>query len=83
MLSEHLSNCFRLSLNASLIQVCSSEEMLPELEKINQANIQLDAFLSGEINEDDFLSFIEQYTPIDTYIENANANLASWVGEWR
>ena len=83
MLGEHLANCFRLSLDDSLIQVCSHEEMLTELEKINQANVQLDAFLSGEIEEDDLLSFIEQYTPIDTYIQNTNANLASWVGDWQ
>lgn len=57
--------------------------MLAEIEKINQANAQLDAFLAGTIEEDDFLSFIEQYTPIDAYIENTNANLASWVGDWR
>lgn len=83
MLSEHLANCFRLSLDNSLIQICSHEEMLAEMEKINQANAQLDAFLNGTIEEDDFLSFIEQYTPIDSYIENTNANLASWVGEWK
>lgn len=83
MLSEHLANCFRLSLNDSLIQVYSHEEMLAELEKINQANARLDAFLAGTIDEDDLLSFIEQYTPIDTYIQNTNANLASWVGDWQ
>lgn len=83
MLSEHLGNCFRLGLDDFLIQICSQEEMLAEIEKINQANAQLDAFLSGTIEEDDFLSFIEQYTPIDAYIENTNANLASWIGEWK
>lgn len=83
MLREDLENCFRLTLDDSIIQVCSYEEMLEHLEIINQANNQLDAFLAGELEEDDFLSFIEQYTPIDNYIENTNANLASWVGEWR
>jgi hypothetical protein len=83
MLSDHLANCFRLGLNNSLIQVCSQEEMLAEIEKINQANAKLDAFLSGEIEEDDLLSFMEQYVPIDEYIENTNANLTSWVGDWK
>lgn len=57
--------------------------MLAEIEKINQANAKLDAFLSGEIEEDDLLSFMEQYVPIDEYIENTNANLTSWVGDWK
>lgn len=83
MLSDHLANCFRLSLDSSLIKICSQEEMLAQLEVINQANAQLDAFLAGTCNEDDFLSFVEQYTPIDEYIQNTNANLASWVGDWR
>lgn len=83
MLREDLENCFRLTLNDSIIQICSHEEMLEQIEIINQANNQLDAFLAGELDEDDFLSFIEQYTPIDAYIENTNANLASWVGEWK
>lgn len=84
MLSEHLSNCFRLSLNNSLIEVFSHEEMLREIEKINAANVQIDNFLAGNISDDDFLSFVEQYTPIDQYIENVESNLTSWVGEeWK
>lgn len=83
-LSEDLENCFRLTLDNSLIQVCSQEELLKELEIINQANERLDRFLKGELTDDDFLSFIEQYTPIDSYIANVESNLTSWVGdEWK
>lgn len=82
MLSEHLPNCFRLSLNNSLIEVFTHEEMLREIEKINKANEQIDNFLSGNISKDDFLSFIEQYTPVDQYIQNVDDNLASWIGNW-
>lgn len=83
MISDHLANCFRLGLDESLIQIYSQKEMLSEIEKINQANTQLEAFLAGTIEEDDLLSFVEQYTPIDTYIQNTNANLTSWVGDWQ
>lgn len=84
MLGEDLENCFRLSLDNSLIQICTPEELAEELKVINEANERLDQFLKGELTDDDFLSFIEQYTPIDEYIENVESNLTSWVGdEWK
>lgn len=78
---EHIENCFLLTVPCELIHLASYDELLQEIEKTTQANVQVDRFLNGEIDDYELIEFMEQYVQPDTYIENVNGNLESWVGE--
>lgn len=80
-LKEHIGNCFLLTVPSELIHLATYEELLQEIEKTTQANAQVDRFLSGEIDDYELIEFMEQYVQPDTYIENVNGNLESWIGD--
>lgn len=76
-----IENCFLLTVPSSLITIATYDELLQEIEKTTRANAMVTRFLDGELDDYELLEYMEQFTPIDLYLDNLNENLESHLND--